>query len=74
MKPVLPALIWLLARCCAAVYAVGVSVLVTLKVVSPWVGIPWPEVFYGPAITVACGFALTVVAAWLGSRWDRASP
>jgi hypothetical protein len=60
-----------------AVYVASVGMCVLVKLtLSPTRS--WPEVFYGPLITVACCLALVLSAFWLGramtANSDRSVP
>jgi hypothetical protein len=56
----------------AAWYAVGVGICGILKLNVPLCSsIPWPEVFYGPAITVASTVSLILCVAWICDRTER---
>jgi len=50
----------------AAWYAVGVGLCSVLKLIVPLCSnVPWPEVFYGPAITVGSTVVLIVGVTWI---------
>lgn len=49
-------------------YLIFVAILASVNLFSPVRVLPWAEVFYGPAITIVCCFALFAAATCLGSR------
>jgi hypothetical protein len=50
----------------------GVALLALLKALLPrLLDIPWPEVFYGPALTVAAVFLIVMLASWLETSIRR---
>ena len=58
----------LIAWCLLALYPVGVGVCAAIKVLSPASRSTWPEIFYGPAITLISSFLLIVLVLWFTSR------
>jgi len=62
----------LTAKWLLALYILLVIVLVILKLTGPGNGLPWPEVFYGPAIQGGSIFLIFALACWWCSRNDRA--
>jgi hypothetical protein len=58
---------------CIVTYVFFVGVLAILKGRQATDKPPWAEVFYGPAITVACCYLLVVFGVWLECLLRRKS-
>jgi hypothetical protein len=64
---------WVLRRigvAFAALYPVFVATLATIKLITPQ-RMSWPEVFYGPAITLVSVWMLVAIGAWIAERFWR---
>ena len=60
-----------MAKFFVLIYFLAVAALTAVKLVAPFQILPWPEVFYGPGITLGCCFLLFAAAVWIGARRDR---
>jgi hypothetical protein len=53
----------------AAIYPVLVGALAIVKLATPYQGMPWPEVFYGPALTLGSVWTLVAIGTWIEVRF-----
>jgi hypothetical protein len=52
-------------------YPVFVGALAIVKLETPYPSLPWPAVFYGPALTAVSVWTLVAIGAWIESRFRR---
>ena len=60
-----------MAKLFVLIYLAAVAGFTAVNLLSPIKILPWPELFYGPAITVVSCFILFAAAVWISSRRDR---
>ena len=62
------------ARVCVLIDLLVVVLFASLKTFLPFPLLGWPEIIYGPALTLASCFVLFAAAAWITSRGPGRTP